>query len=139
MRDLFYKKSAYCEGRFGAFGPVDIEHYRPKGGVKVDVTHGSDWWFAANRDNSLPACVDCNRERYKHVANAGMTQRDLDAVMEILAGKKNAFPIAGSTWACCQHDDHDSENSLLIDPTGRDPEAHLEWSEDSDESATKAP
>lgn len=135
LRDLFYKKCAYCEGRFGAFGPVDIEHYRPKGGVKEDVTHGGYWWLAANWDNLLPACVDCNRERYQHVANAGMTQRDLDAVTEILAGKKNAFPIAGSTRAGCQHDDHDAEDPLLIDPTRRDPEAHLDWSEVSDRAA----
>lgn len=135
LRILFHKKCAYCEGRFGAFGPVDIEHYRPKGGVREDPAHRGYWWLAANWDNLLPSCVDCNRERYQHVATVGMTERDLDAVAEILAGKKNAFPIAGRTRAGCQHDDHEAEDPLLIDPTRRDPEAHLDWSEVSDRDA----
>lgn len=132
---LFHKKCAYCEGRFGAFGPVDIEHYRPKGGVSEDPAHCGYWWLAASWDNLLPSCVDCNRERYQHVATEGMAGLDWDVVAEVLAGKKNAFPIAGPARAGCHLDDHDAEDPLLIDPTRRDPEAHLVWSEVSDRAA----
>ena len=134
---LFHKKCAYCEGRFGAFGPVDIEHYRPKGGVREDVAHGGYWWLATNWDNLLPSCVDCNRERYQKVATEVITGLDWDAAAEVLAGKKNAFPIAGGNRASCQHDDHDAEDPLLIDPTRRDPEAHLEWGEILERSAQR--
>jgi uncharacterized protein (TIGR02646 family) len=128
LRDLFNKKCAYCESQFEAVAPVDIEHYRPKGGVKGDKTHPGYWWLAASWDNLLPSCIDCNRERYQHVATKGMTQRDLDAVKRILSGKKNAFPIAG-TRARKHTDNHAAEDPLLIDPTRRDPEQHLSWEE----------
>lgn len=129
LRALFLKKCAYCECRIGAFGPADIEHFRPKAGVREDPAHGGYWWLAAEWKNLLPACIDCNRERYQHVAIEGMTDRDLDAVREILAGKKNAFPIAAPVRAACKNDDHDAEDPLLIDPTRRDPEVHLAWGE----------
>lgn len=128
LRDLFKKKCAYCESNFEAVSPMDIEHYRPKAGVKDDDTHRGYWWLAANWDNLLASCIDCNRERYQHVAMEGMTQRDLDAVKRILGGKKDAFPIAGKR-ARKESDNHVAEDPLLIDPTRRDPEQHLSWEE----------
>src|SRR5471030_1085698 len=128
LRDLFKKKCAYCESYFEAVSPMDIEHYRPKGGVKGDSTHCGYWWLAASWDNLLASCIDCNRERYQHVAMEGMTQRDMDAVKRILSGKKDAFPIAG-TRARNERDNHAAEDPLLIDPTQRDPERHLSWEE----------
>lgn len=129
LEELFHKKCAYCEGRFAAFGPVDVEHFRPKGRVKEAPAHRGYWWLAASWDNLLPSCVDCNRERYHQLASQGMSRGELDAAREVLAGKKDAFPIAGSVRAGCASDDHDAEDPLLIDPTRRDPEVHLAWSE----------
>lgn len=127
LRTLFKKKCAYCESNYEAVHPVDIEHFRPKGAVKGE-THPGYWWLAASWDNLLSSCIDCNRERYQHVATEGMTQRDLDAIKRILSGKKDAFPIAG-TRALCESDNHDNEDPLLIDPTRRDPDQHLSWVE----------
>jgi uncharacterized protein (TIGR02646 family) len=135
LRRLFDKKCAYCESRFEAVTPGDVEHYRPKGGVREDPTHGGYWWLAAEWENLLPSCVDCNRERYQHVASSEMTQRDLDAIAKILSGKKDAFPIAGHSRAKCATDDHDGEDPLLIDPTVRDPARHLSWNEFVDNSS----
>lgn len=128
LRDLFKKKCAYCESNFEAVSPMDIEHYRPKGGVKGDGVHRGYWWLAAAWDNLLASCPECNRERYQHVGMDGMTQRDLDAVRRILSGKKDAFPITG-VRACLESDDHALEDPLLIDPTRRDPGLHLVWEE----------
>ncbi|MES2264736.1 MAG: hypothetical protein V4724_40075 [Pseudomonadota bacterium] len=80
LRDLFKKKCAYCESHFEAVSPVDVEHHRPKGGVQEDDTHRGYWWLAAAWENLLASCIDCNRERYQHVAMDGMAQRDLDVV-----------------------------------------------------------
>jgi len=128
LRELFKKKCAYCESNYEAVHPVDIEHFRPKGAVKDEKDHPGYWWLAADWDNLLSSCIDCNRERYQHVATEGMTQRDLDAVKRILSGKKDAFPVAG-TRALCESDNHDDEDPLLIDPTRCDPEKHLVWEE----------
>ncbi len=138
LRDLFKKKCAYCESNFEAVSTMDIEHYRPKGGVKDDNTHSGYWWLAASWDNLLASCIDCNRERYQHLATKDMTQRDLDAVKRILSGKKDAFPIAGKR-ARKESDDHAAEDPLLIDPTRRDPGQHLSWEELlDDERGTEA-
>lgn len=128
LRELFKKKCAYCESRFEAVSPMDIEHYRPKGGVKDDISHRGYWWLASSWNNLLASCIDCNRERYQHVATDGMTQRDLGAIKRILSGKKDAFPISGKR-AGCASDDHEAEDPLLIDPTRRDPGQHLVWEE----------
>lgn len=128
LRELFKKKCAYCESNFEAVSPIDIEHYRPKGGVKGDNAHRGYWWLAAEWENLLASCIDCNRERYQHVGVDGMTQRELDAITRILSGKKDAFPIAGAR-ACLEGDDHALEDPLLIDPTRRDPDQHLIWEE----------
>src|SRR5688572_13150422 len=55
-------KCAYCETFYGASQPVAVEHYRPKG----EVIDGDErvrpgyYWLAANWENLLPSCTDCN-------------------------------------------------------------------------------
>src|SRR5688572_8642628 len=44
LETLFHGKCAYCETRYSASAPVDIEHYRPKGAVAEDPAHGGYWW-----------------------------------------------------------------------------------------------
>lgn len=60
---LFHGKCAYCERFFASGAPVDVEHYRPKGGVEGDTTHRGYWWLAMEWSNLLPSCIDCNRRR----------------------------------------------------------------------------
>ncbi|MEK9939970.1 MAG: hypothetical protein VW548_03245, partial [Methylotenera sp.] len=59
---LFHGKCAYCEARYDTTAPVDIEHFRPKGGID-GTDHLGYWWFAATWLNLLPSCIDCNRKR----------------------------------------------------------------------------
>src|SRR5262245_53915670 len=41
LKQMFHRKCAYCESRYGTTSPVDIEPYLPKGGVKkqMGTTH----------------------------------------------------------------------------------------------------
>ena len=36
LRDAQHGKCCYCEGRFEAHAPADVEHYRPKRAVRQD-------------------------------------------------------------------------------------------------------
>lgn len=59
---IAYKnKCAYCE----RITKADIEHYRPKKGVK-DVVHDGYYWLCYEWTNLLPSCINCNREGAKH-------------------------------------------------------------------------
>ncbi len=61
--DSHHEKCCYCERKRDRSSEMDVEHYRPKGGV-----HGEDhkgyWWLVYTWNNLLWSCIACNR-RYK--------------------------------------------------------------------------
>jgi uncharacterized protein (TIGR02646 family) len=129
LRLLFHGKCAYCESRYAGVQPMDVEHWRPKGEV-VDETAGSIkpgyYWLAAEWDNLLPSCIDCNRAR---------TQFDAMERKDIVLGKKNQFPVEDPGVRTKRHEEDPdftggSETPLLINPCLEDPEALLQYDED---------
>ncbi|AKF48768.1 hypothetical protein ACQJ22_12055 [Pseudomonas fragariae (ex Marin et al. 2024)] len=124
LNALFHNKCAYCEGKISSTGPIDIEHFRPKGRIEGESEHPGYWWLANEWTNLLASCIDCNRGRYQTVLNSEdgllLTQG------ERLCGKHDHFPVAGQR-AICGTDDHMLEDPLLIDPTCVDPGAHIRW------------
>lgn len=145
LEEIFHGKCAYCEGAYSATQPVDVEHYRPKGPVAgVDGHHGY-WWLAANWENLLPSCIDCNRQRRQVLPDFGpVTDWRLERLTEVaqfetgtttLAGKASAFPLAvGAVHVNTPEDDVDAEARLLLDPTRDAPEDHLVFHVDTDRS-----
>ncbi|WP_313207554.1 AAA family ATPase [Stenotrophomonas sp.] len=112
---LFHDKCAYCETRVGATGPLDVELYRPKGGVAESPSHPGYWWLAADWQNLLLSCADCNRQR-KH--------RDSD--QWTLSGKANRFPLADETKRVFDPSGElDSEEPVLLNPCVDEPQNHL--------------
>lgn len=124
---LFQGKCAYCESRYVAQQPGDVEHFRPKGSVVVRQADGTlrtlpgYHWLAAEWSNLMPSCADCNRPR-RHQVRDGQTQRVL--------GKANWFPVDPEANRATRADLVDAEPRLLIDPTLDDPGAHLAFDED---------
>ncbi|MFT9450057.1 hypothetical protein [Gluconobacter japonicus] len=118
LNKLFGYKCAYCEGSTGGVMPVDIEHYRPKGEIVAadeSVIRPGYWWLAADWDNLLPSCIDCNRARWHKTGVSDETKY----------GKENLFPLAvGSVYAKGPAEVVD-EQPLLINPANEDPAAHL--------------
>ncbi len=119
LNELFHHKCAYCESFFGATQPVDVEHFRPKSGVIVDgkLKKPAYYWLAADWNNLLPSCIDCNRRR-KH---------KLDSGKEFSAGKANLFPIEHESRRAEAPDLERKEERLLINPCCDRPDAHLEF------------
>lgn len=116
---LFHRKCAYCESRYVVNHPVDIEHYRPKAAVKITKkqTLRGYYWLAADWDNLLPSCIDCNRARmHDHFEELART-----------SGKANAFPLARESKRARQPGEESNEEPLLLNPCVDDPEKHLEF------------
>lgn len=145
LEALFHGKCAYCESRYDICGPVDIEHFRPKGGIDGVDDHPGYWWLAADWSNLLPSCLDCNRRRFQPtpVAFSSLTN-GLEASREaglahIKTGKHTCFPIAASGVRMSDRPAPnaaagalDAEGALLLDPCRDQPDQHIQFHIDPD-------
>jgi len=120
---LFRNKCAYCESNYAKVQPVDVEHYRPKGGVMVDgvLKKPGYYWLASDWDNLLPSCIDCNRERTQQVAGSDE---------KFVLGKANLFPIVNEFSRASKVGYEGYEVRLLLNPCIDKPEEHLSFRED---------
>jgi uncharacterized protein (TIGR02646 family) len=125
LNTLFHHKCAYCESIYGATQPVDVEHFRPKGAIAEDAGPPSKpgyYWLAAQWENLLPSCIDCNRQReHRYVQLRPPNGR--------LSGKANYFPLEDPTRRARQPGDERHERALLLDPCADEPSEHLEFVE----------
>lgn len=137
LQELFHGKCAYCESRYDVNAPVDIEHFRPKGGVE-GTTHPGYWWLASEWTNLLPSCIDCNRGRGQFTPLAfaslsgGLEQSIKKGFRKATTGKETCFPIGaagvrmvGEPAAGQLEIAISAEQALLLDPCRIDPTAHL--------------
>ena len=105
-------KCAFCESQVRHIAHGDVEHYRPKGGVRQN---GSDpleqpgyFWLAYVWENLFFACQLCNQ-----------------------SFKKNLFPLADPTKRARSHlDDLTAEEPLLIHPADDEPSASIGFREE---------
>lgn len=122
LQSAFGVKCAYCESRYGAVGPADIEHYRPKGAIELPdgtLQKPGYFWLAADWTNLLPSCIDCNRERgHEYEDGSGVT------------GKANQFPLVDESQRAAEPGKESGEEPYLLDPTVDDPDEHLEFIDD---------
>lgn len=116
LERLFSGKCAYCESSYRAHHPVDVEHFRPKGGVIIGgrVDKPGYYWLAATWTNLYPSCIDCNRQRYHRVGTNRMA-----------LGKGGRFPIADERRRARKPGAERWEKPLLLDPTRDNPAKHL--------------
>lgn len=134
LEALFHGKCAYCETYYASQGPVDIEHYRPKGGVEDDPKHWGYWWKAADWNNLLPSCIDCNRRRYQVLPTpqtASLVALRAAGKPIWQTGKENAFPVMAGTRAYAPGeppgDEDRTEKPYLLNPCNGDPTEHLDF------------
>jgi 5-methylcytosine-specific restriction endonuclease McrA len=111
-RDQHFK-CCYCESKFTANSPGDVEHFRPKGGYKIPGIRGLNkpgyYWLAYEWSNLFFSCEECNR-----------------------SNKKNYFPLLDEAKRATPHDNPNSlsdESPLLICPS-EDPSNHIEFDKD---------
>jgi hypothetical protein len=111
----YANKCAYCEGKILIQTLPEVEHFRPKNGVRdidnkiVNIgrkPHPGYWWLAYDPANLLPACPMCNRYTKKS------------------GGKGERFPVSG--FRATKPGDETKERPLLIHPGRRNPRRHFE-------------
>ena len=124
LAEIFYGKCAYCESFYGATQPMDVEHWRPKGQVEnADGSHRKPayYWLAAEWENLLPSCIDCNRRR-----------RQLDALTrtERSIGKEDQFPLADGSTRATARGQEAREEPLLLNPCAEDPADYLVFTDE---------
>jgi uncharacterized protein (TIGR02646 family) len=120
LADLFHGKCAYCESRYEGTQPVDVEHWRPKAKIvegEEEIEPGY-YWLAADWDNLLPSCIDCNRERTQVLTPTGEIRT---------VGKANRFPLEPGSVRARTQNDVALERPLLLNPCYDHPEEHLEF------------
>ncbi|MGH2921569.1 MAG: hypothetical protein ACRDKU_05845 [Gaiellaceae bacterium] len=122
LNELFFFKCAYCESYFGHVHPLDVEHFRPKGGYvlvrrtkKAELKKPGYYWLAADWSNLFPSCIDCNRER---------TQTFRSEPPE-LSGKANKFPLRSERKRAKKPGKESRERPLLLNPYLDDPQEHV--------------
>lgn len=130
LRSLAGGNCAYCESKIGAVGAREVEHYRPKGGIRGEAQHPGYWWLAHSWENLLPTCRDCNKSLRQHIVTPTMSRADVEALLSKRPsnshGKANQFDVRG-TRALDANFSLDDEDPLLIDPCIRDPTNELSW------------
>jgi uncharacterized protein (TIGR02646 family) len=104
-----YEKCCYCEAKFIANGFGDVEHFRPKGGVRQDRRSNLEkpgyYWLAYSWDNLFFSCEVCNR-RYK----------------------RNWFPLFNPAFRARHHGQSVSrERALLLNPSQTNPGRYLKF------------
>lgn len=128
LRKMFGRYCAYCESDYACAGPMDVEHFRPKGGFLIHDANAAPalkkpgyWWLAACWDNLLASCPGCNRVWEQDV-------RLLEDLTEVeKAGKGNWFPLENEAKRATKEGDEALEEPLLINPCVDFPEDHLHF------------
>lgn len=125
LEKLFHGKCAYCESLYAGTQPVDIEHFRPKSRVAEDPAFPGYWWLAADWDNLLPSCIDCNRSRKQHALSEKQLLELVDgatkqAIPRFNQGKADAFPLFENSPRAngpLGKRIIDAEDAILLNPT----------------------
>lgn len=122
---LFKNKCAYCESTFLHVYSGDVEHFRPKGEIEEATPSKKPgyYWLAADWDNLLLSCRNCN-QKLKHIVHGAHSKKTM--------GKMNQFPLSNSVRHARDHNDSngmkmDEESRLLLNPCIDNPEDHLEY------------
>lgn len=127
LESYFLGKCCYCESHISNH-PAEVEHYRPKSSI-VDkngkTIKPGYYWLAADWNNLLLSCIDCNRQRYHEVPGATKKMR---------IGKLDQFPIADEDKRWKKYDDEASmkaekEIALLVQPCEENPELFFKYEE----------
>jgi uncharacterized protein (TIGR02646 family) len=100
-------KCAFCESQVRHIAHGDVEHYRPKGGVRQNGSDPLDqpgyFWLAYIWENLFFACQLCNQ-----------------------SFKKNMFPLVDPTRRARSHlDDLTAEEPMLLHPADEEPSAFI--------------
>ncbi|HEE9035383.1 TPA: hypothetical protein R2I11_005786 [Bacillus cereus] len=110
LKKMFHGKCAYCESEIRVISYEEIEHFRPKGAIKLKTNEKLEYpgyyWLAMQWDNLVVSCPKCNKI------------------------KGNYFPIENENNRVRNHLQSSQEEPLLINPCEENPANHLFFTEE---------
>lgn len=135
--EIFRGKCAYCEVQVKKVYPGDVEHYRPKGriqdaaldGGKANYTKPGYYWLAADWENLLLSCQQCNAGETQKVPDP-LKPEDRSAWVLRSTGKIDLFPLQNPKERAKRSDARlEREEPLLLNPclAAHDPGLHLSF------------
>lgn len=111
-------KCCFCESKVRHVSSGDVEHFRPKAGLRQDADASLEkpgyYWLAYSWDNLLFACEECNRRE-----------------------KRNLFPLEDPATRARTADALAGERPVFVDPARDEPADHIEFREDIPVGRTK--
>lgn len=116
LRELYHNKCAYCESHAeqAAFY-LTMDHYRPKGKLKGELSHPGYYWLGYEWTNLLPACPKCNSHKSSQFPVTGLRI----TTPPVRYGKLDREACKASSNI------HIKEKPLLLHPEIDPPEKHL--------------
>lgn len=127
LETIYHKKCAYCESNPQPSGKLQVEHYRPKAGLKSknpNESHNGYYWLGNEWSNLLLSCENCNGQDAKgnHFPIAGKRVSDgspFDAAGNIDSFNRTRLKADSSPLI--------EEQPLLLNPELDNPENHLKF------------
>ncbi|MEP4091777.1 hypothetical protein [Reichenbachiella sp.] len=115
LDSLYHKKCGFCNQK-PVGSPLQVEHFRPKDGVKNEL-HSGYYWLGYEWTNLLFACGNCNRQKSTSFPLEKGSSR---ITTPILIGKK--IDLMHNT---CYSTTLKNEKPTLINPEIDNPDLHL--------------
>ena len=111
---LYHHKCGYCESNSNHAATLQVDHYRPKSGVKEDADHKGYYWLIYEWSNLILSCQKCNLSKKHHFP---------------ISGRRIIEPPAKDQWAV-NSQPHQLEQPDLINPEIDRPEEYFRYSSD---------
>ena len=114
-----HRKCCYCERKILPSNFGDVEHFRPKAGIRQKgspaLIKPGYYWLAYDWNNLLVSCSVCNT-----------------------AWKQTYFPLLNERRRARWHGDQIAdEHPMLVDPASEDPRDHIRYDSDSPYALTR--
>lgn len=120
LKELYEYKCGYCETHTEAGAVLQVDHYRPKNGVK-GTSHRGYYWLGYEWTNFIPVCSRCNRAKSNRFPIAANEEKRVK--------EPPVLPDGRLDRSKCKIDspELEAEMPLLLHPEVDKPGKHLEF------------
>lgn len=126
LKDIYHRKCSYCESKSEHVAALQVEHFRPKGGLESekpgDEKHNGYYWLGYEWTNLLLSCPKCNGKGGKGTRFPISGKRVYDDSPFDSNGEIDSFD---RTRLIAKNSPLIDEKPLLLNPEYDEPKDHL--------------
>lgn len=116
---LYKGKCAFCESDVRAGSAIQIDHYRPKKGVKEDSGHSGYYWLGYEWTNLISLCSKCNRSKSHHFPIESIGLRQYIHPPSQSNYLINSIELTGEKPMLINPETHDPQKYFTFLPSGK--------------------